>query len=74
MSAGWDAMAFTTPAQTIFLMQNVASLQQPKCFTMNRPIDTIIFDLGGVLIDWNPRYVYRQIFKTEKRQNGFWKM
>lgn len=22
----------------------------------------IIFDLGGVLIDWNPRYLYRKIF------------
>ena len=21
-------------------------------------INTIIFDLGGVLIDWNPRYVF----------------
>lgn len=20
---------------------------------------TVIFDLGGVLIDWNPRYLYR---------------
>ncbi|MCF6212433.1 MAG: HAD family phosphatase [Flavobacteriaceae bacterium] len=31
-------------------------------------IDTIIFDLGGVLVDWNPRYVYNQVFKgnTEK--------
>jgi len=29
-------------------------------------IDTIIFDLGGVLIDWNPRYLYRKIFKTEE--------
>ena len=28
-------------------------------------IDTIIFDLGGVLIDWNPRYVYKQLFKTD---------
>ncbi len=28
-------------------------------------IDTVIFDLGGVLIDWNPRYLYRKIFKTE---------
>ncbi|MGB5499623.1 MAG: HAD family phosphatase [Maribacter sp.] len=25
-------------------------------------IDTIIFDLGGVLIDWNPKYVYRNVF------------
>ena len=23
---------------------------------------TVVFDLGGVLIDWNPRYLYRQLF------------
>jgi len=38
---------------------------------MNNSIDTIIFDLGGVLIDWNPRYVYRKIFKTEKETEWF---
>ena len=38
---------------------------------MNRSIDTIIFDLGGVLIDWNPRYVYRKIFKTEQEIEWF---
>ncbi|MDP5169637.1 MAG: HAD family phosphatase [Bacteroidia bacterium] len=27
-----------------------------------QPIDTIIFDLGGVLIDWNPRYLYKKVF------------
>jgi len=33
-----------------------------------KQIDTIIFDLGGVLIDWNPRYVYNEVFEgdTEK--------
>ncbi len=25
-------------------------------------IDTVIFDLGGVLIDWNPRHLYRKLF------------
>lgn len=25
-------------------------------------IDTVVFDLGGVLIDWNPRHLYRKIF------------
>jgi len=25
-------------------------------------MDTILFDLGGVLIDWNPRYLYRPLF------------
>lgn len=34
-------------------------------------INTIIFDLGGVLIDWNPRYVYRNIFKTEDEMEWF---
>lgn len=37
---------------------------------MNK-IDTIIFDLGGVLIDWDPRKVYRTIFKTEKEIDWF---
>jgi len=33
--------------------------------------DTIIFDLGGVLIDWNPRYLYRKIFKSEEEISWF---
>ena len=27
--------------------------------------DTVIFDLGGVLIDWNPEYLYRKIFSND---------
>src|SRR5688500_19570807 len=38
---------------------------------MNNKIDTIIFDLGAVLIDWNPRYLYRKIFKTEEEISWF---
>ena len=34
-------------------------------------IQTVIFDLGGVLIDWNPRYLYRKIFETEGEINWF---
>lgn len=34
-------------------------------------INTIIFDLGGVLINWDPRKVYRTIFKTEKEIDWF---
>ena len=33
--------------------------------------DTIIFDLGGVLIDWNPEYLYRKIFSNENEQRYF---
>lgn len=34
-------------------------------------IKTIIFDLGGVLINWNPRFVYRSIFNTEEEIDWF---
>lgn len=34
-------------------------------------VNTIIFDLGGVLIDWNPRYLYRKIFQSEEEITWF---
>jgi 2-haloacid dehalogenase len=36
-------------------------------------IDTIVFDLGGVLIDWNPDYVYKRIFPDEEEREWFYK-
>ncbi|MBL7865677.1 MAG: HAD family phosphatase [Cyclobacteriaceae bacterium] len=36
-----------------------------------RSPETIVFDLGGVLIDWNPRYLYRKIFDTEEKVSWF---
>jgi 2-haloacid dehalogenase len=35
------------------------------------PVTTIIFDLGAVLIDWNPRYLYRKILKDEDEVSWF---
>jgi 2-haloacid dehalogenase len=38
----------------------------------NKSINTIIFDLGGVLIDWNPRYVFDDnYFETEEKRQFF---
>lgn len=34
-------------------------------------IDTIVFDLGGVLIDWNPVYLYRKVFDKEEEMTYF---
>jgi 2-haloacid dehalogenase len=31
----------------------------------------IIFDLGGVLLDWNPRYLYRKIFNGDEDKVEF---
>lgn len=36
-------------------------------------INTIVFDLGGVLIDWKPEYVYRTIFSSEEEVQWFLK-
>jgi len=33
---------------------------------MRNNIDTIIFDLGGVLVDWNPEYLYRHVFNGDQ--------
>lgn len=34
-------------------------------------IQTVIFDLGGVLIDWNPRYLYRKLMSSEAEIDHF---
>lgn len=33
-----------------------------------KQIDTIIFDLGGVLIDWNPEYVFLDAFNGNRQK------
>lgn len=32
---------------------------------------TIVFDFGGVLVDWNPRYLYRKMFNQEAEMEWF---
>ncbi|HBE67883.1 MAG TPA: HAD family hydrolase [Planctomycetaceae bacterium] len=36
-------------------------------------IDTIVFDLGGVLVDWNPDYVFDKVFagQPERKEHFF---
>lgn len=31
----------------------------------------VVFDIGGVLLDWDPRYLYRKIFDDPKRMEWF---
>jgi 2-haloacid dehalogenase len=38
---------------------------------MMATIDTLVFDLGGVLIDWNPHYLYSKIIPDEKERDWF---
>jgi 2-haloacid dehalogenase len=35
--------------------------------------ENIIFDFGGVLVDWNPRYLYKDYFKEDSEMEYFLK-
>lgn len=37
-----------------------------KTPTTNTHLPAIIFDFGGVLLDWNPRYLYRKLFPNDE--------
>jgi 2-haloacid dehalogenase len=39
-------------------------MQEPR-------ISAVVFDLGGVLIDWDPRYLYRTLFDDEAAMEEF---
>lgn len=38
---------------------------------MATAIDTFVFDLGNVLINWDPRHVYRKLFQDEAEMERF---
>jgi 2-haloacid dehalogenase len=34
-------------------------------------IEAVVFDVGGVLLDWNPRHLYRKLFADEAEMERF---
>jgi 2-haloacid dehalogenase len=34
-------------------------------------IEAVVFDIGGVLLDWDPRHLYRKLFADEEAMNRF---
>ena len=34
-------------------------------------IEVVVFDIGGVLVDWNPRHLYRKLFDDEGEMERF---
>jgi 2-haloacid dehalogenase len=35
------------------------------------PVEAVVFDVGGVLLDWNPRHLYRKLFADEAEMERF---
>ena len=51
------------------LVRRVAPRAAPRLGTldgMGLRFEAVVFDLGGVLIDWNPRYLYRSLFEGDE--------
>jgi len=44
---------------------------QSESSDMNSTIDTIVFDVGNVLLDWDPRHLYRQLIENEAEMEAF---
>ena len=50
-------------------MQEQTSFQHSKCTN----IKNIIFDFGGVVMDWDPRYFYKDYFNDDEKMEFFLK-
>jgi 2-haloacid dehalogenase len=50
-------------------MEKFSSLMQINICM--KEINNIIFDLGGVLIDWNPEYMYKKLITDQEQRNWF---
>ena len=48
-----------------------ASLARMPAPQSNGRPDAVVFDLGGVLLDWNPRHLYRKLFDDEVAMERF---
>lgn len=48
-----------------------ATTAAPAAHADRRTVDTVVFDLGGVLVDWDPRYLYRTLFDDEAAMERF---
>jgi len=46
-------------------------MPQPPPLSHPKRLDTVVFDIGGVLLDWDPRNLYRKMFDDETEMERF---
>jgi 2-haloacid dehalogenase len=51
-------------------MRDTPAMPDASPSSPDRPT-AVVFDLGGVLIDWNPRHLYRSLFADEAEMERF---
>ena len=55
--------------QIFSMMSDISTFSRPP----SHLIKNIIFDFGGVLVDWNPRYYFKNYFNDDVRMEFFLK-
>jgi 2-haloacid dehalogenase len=53
------------------VMPNRSSVSPDRSRAVPDRPTAVVFDLGGVLVDWNPRYLYRRLFAEEAEMERF---
>jgi 2-haloacid dehalogenase len=67
--AGPETLISTTSTKAL---TSVATQACPdNCTVVGNRISAVAFDLGGVLLDWNPRHLYRQLFSDPVEMENF---
>ena len=52
-------------------VQSTSIMRDPTSVGGHRLIEAVVFDVGGVLLDWNPRHLYRTLFADEAEMEWF---
>jgi 2-haloacid dehalogenase len=55
----------------IHIVQTTIISVSSHILSVQSPVDAVIFDIGGVLLDWNPRHLYRKLFVDEAEMEVF---
>ena len=50
---------------------HAGEMEKTMGITGNHQYKTVVFDMGGVLLDWDPRHLYRKLFDDEAAMEAF---
>jgi len=54
-----------------YLFNSILYLHKNTARKSVQKVNYIIFDLGGVLVDWDPEYLYKKLFTDQKEMRHF---
>ena len=59
------------PDLHIHAVQSTINYVRSHILTVQSPVEAVVFDVGGVFLDWDPRHLYRKLFADEAEMELF---